>query len=245
MCSIHLILDKQQQLSSDQPLACMMRESAYRGPDANGTLRIDQPSHTLWFGSSRLQVSDPHKRADQPFVSPDSRYILLYNGELYNHYELRNQLLSEGVSFVTQSDTEVLLHWLIHRGGTDLDELNGMFAFLFYDRQEDTLWAARDRFGMKPLYYAETEAYLILSSEAKSITAAGLIAKITAPVRRSSLPVLSVSPPGTDVLFPGTRTTRGTTMVGYPPASPPDCPVLYPPDRRRYPTVPWVGRPAH
>ena len=177
MCGIHCIIDKQQQLSSADPLDRMMQESAYRGPDAAGTQRIDQPSHTLWLGSQRLSISDPHKRANQPFISPDGRYILLYNGETYNYYELRNQLLQEGVSFVTQSDTEVLLHWFIRQGAPGLSELNGMFALVCYDRQEATLWAARDRHGMKPLYYAENEQYLVLSSEAKSIVASGLIEK--------------------------------------------------------------------
>ena len=177
MCGIHCIFDKQQQRSPTAPLERMMQESAYRGLDATGTRRIDQPDHTVWLGSQRLSISDPHERANQPFTSPDGRYTLLYNGEIYNYYELRNQLLQEGVSFITQSDTEVLLHWLIRRGTPGLNDLNGMFALICYDQQEATLWAARDRHGMKPLYYAETEHYLILSSEAKSIIASELIEK--------------------------------------------------------------------
>ncbi len=177
MCGIHVILDKQQQLSSSAPLNRMLQASAYRGPDATGTLRINQRNHTAWLGSQRLAISDPHPRADQPFVSPDGRYYLLYNGEIYNYYELRNQLLSEGVQFATQSDTEVLLHWLIRRGTLGFNDLNGMFALVLYDRREAALWAARDRHGMKPLHYAEDEQYLLLSSEAKSIIASGLVEK--------------------------------------------------------------------
>ena len=177
MCGIHLILDKHQRLSSTEPLEQMMQESASRGPDARGTQRIEQPDHTVWLGSQRLAISDPHPRANQPFASPDGRYLLLYNGEIYNYYELRNQLLQAGVSFVTQSDTEVLLHWLVYRGTAGLSLLNGMFALIYYDCHERVLWAARDRHGMKPLYYAETEQYFILSSEAKSLVASGLIEK--------------------------------------------------------------------
>ena len=178
MCGIHCILDKQQHGSTDASLARMMRESAHRGPDAHGTQRVDQAEYTVWLGGVRLQISDPHPRANQPFVSPDGRHVLLYNGELYNQYELRNQLLQEGIQFATQSDTEVLLHWLICRGTPGLSALNGMFALIYYDRQEERLWAARDRHGMKPLYYAETDQYLILSSEAKSIVASGLVEKV-------------------------------------------------------------------
>ena len=174
MCGIHCILDKQQHESA-APLERMMQESAYRGPDAANIQRINQSDHTVWLGSQRLSISDPHPRANQPFASSDGRYVLLYNGEIYNYYELRNQLLQEGVSFTTQSDTEVLLYWLMRRGTLGLNELNGMFALIYYDQQEATLWAARDRHGMKPLYYAETERYLIVSSEAKSIVASGLI----------------------------------------------------------------------
>ena len=175
MCGIHCILDKRPRLTSDEALGRMMQASAYRGPDASGTLRIAQANHTVWLGSHRLQISDPHARADQPFVSPDGRYTLLYNGEIYNYYELRNRLLSQGIRFITQSDTEVLLHWLIRQGTAGIAELNGMFAFVLYDQQKATLWTARDRFGMKPLYYADTDKYLIISSEAKSIVASGLI----------------------------------------------------------------------
>ncbi len=175
MCGIHFILDKQRQVATEEPLRRMMQESAYRGPDASGTLCLDHPTQRAWLGSHRLQVSDPHPRADQPFMSPDGRYTLLYNGEIYNYPELRNQLLTVGVTFSTQSDTEVLLHWLILKGPTGLSLLNGMFAFVLYDRQEGVTWAARDRNGMKPLFYTENEAYLIVSSEAKGIIASGLV----------------------------------------------------------------------
>ena len=175
MCGIHCVIDKGQQLASSAPLDRMMHESASRGPNAADTQRIDQTNCTLWLGSQRLAISDPHPRANQPFASSDGRHVLLYNGELYNQYELRNQLLQEGVTFTTQSDTEVLLHWLSRRGVSGLRDLNGMFALIYYDRQKEVLWAARDRHGMKPLYYMETEEYLVLSSETKSIVATDLI----------------------------------------------------------------------
>ena len=179
MCGIHFILDKQQQLSATSPaIHHMMQESAYRGPDAADTLFITHTHHHVWLGSNRLKITDPHDRANQPFSSADGRYHLLYNGEIYNYYELRNQLLSQGQTFTTQSDTEVLLHWLIQKGTAGIAELNGMFAFVLYDQHTGTVWAARDRCGMKPLYFYEDKRYLLLSSEAKSIMASGLVKKV-------------------------------------------------------------------
>ena len=178
MCGIHFILDKQQQLSAaSSAIHEMMGESTYRGPDAADTLFINHARHHAWLGSNRLKITDPHDRANQPFSSADGRYHLLYNGEIYNHYELRNQLLSEGQTFTSQSDTEVLLHWLIQKGTAGIAALNGMFAFVLYDQYTGTVWAARDRCGMKPLYSLEDERYLLLSSEAKSIIASGLVEK--------------------------------------------------------------------
>ena len=178
MCGIHFILDKQQQLDATaSAIHRMMQVSAYRGPDAVDTLFITHPRHHVWLGSNRLKITDPHDRANQPFSSADGRYHLLYNGEIYNYYELRNQLLSQGQTFTTQSDTEVLLYWLIQKGTAGITDLNGMFAFVLYDQRTGTVWAARDRCGMKPLYFFEDERYLLLSSEAKSIIASGLVEK--------------------------------------------------------------------
>ncbi len=179
MCGIHLILDKRQKLSPSNslPIESMMLSCAYRGPDAQGFRQSTGNRQQAWLAANRLKIMDPSPVADQPMVSPCSRYLLLYNGELYNFYELRNQLLQEGERFNTHADTEVLLKLLIRKGKEALPQLHGMFAFAFYDQQEETLLAARDRSGMKPLYFFENSHYLILSSETRSILASGLVQK--------------------------------------------------------------------
>jgi asparagine synthase (glutamine-hydrolysing) len=101
--------------------------------------------------------------------SEDERFILLFNGAIYNYIELRQQLKEVGVNFKTSSDTEVLLQLLIYKGKSALPLLNGMFAFIFYDQKENSWIAARDHFGIKPLYFSKKNKELIFASEIKSI----------------------------------------------------------------------------
>lgn len=153
----------------------MMQVSGHRGPDAAHTLYWQDPHQQLWLGGQRLKITDLNDRADQPMVSPDGRYGLLYNGELYNFYELRNQLLTKGEVFTTQSDTEVILKMLIRQGQAALPRFEGMFALAFYDRVEESLLLARDSCGIKPLYYAENDQHFMVSSSSKSLIASGLV----------------------------------------------------------------------
>ena len=155
----------------------MTAATAHRGPDAT-VLRVDTyGAGLIYFGHNRLKIIDPSDAANQPFFSADNRYVLLYNGELYNYRELRKSLQLKGCVFRTQSDTEVILQLLIREGQRGLSQLNGMFALAFYDRQLQVLWLARDRFGIKPLYYCETPDYFLVSSEIKAIVQTGLIPK--------------------------------------------------------------------
>ena len=105
------------------------------------------------LGHRRLAIIDLDERANQPMVSADGRFWLTYNGEIYNYLELRDELARQGVSFATQSDSEVLLQAYATWGEAALERLRGMFAFVVYDRERQRLFAARDRFGIKPLYY--------------------------------------------------------------------------------------------
>ncbi|RMG03118.1 MAG: asparagine synthetase B, partial [Planctomycetota bacterium] len=122
----------------------------HRGPDAQGTW-----SHAgAGLAHCRLSIIDVSSQADQPMVSPDGRFVLVYNGEIYNYRDLRPGLERSGWRFRTQSDTEVLLAALVQWGEAAVSRLRGMFAFAFWDTVAERLILARDPVGQKPLYYA-------------------------------------------------------------------------------------------
>jgi len=137
----------------------------HRGPDGHGT----HVSQYAVLGHRRLAIIDvDHGR--QPMSSPDGRFVLVFNGEIYNYIELRNRLSQEGHHFATFSDTEVLLHVLMHYGESGVKRLNGMFAFVFLDTQTGRWMMGRDPFGIKPLYYTTVEGEgIIFASEIKAL----------------------------------------------------------------------------
>lgn len=137
-------------------LSGMLGRLQHRGPDNSGTARIPGTQCTL--GHTRLSIIDLDPRSHQPFVSPCGRYVMVFNGEIYNFTALRQTLEQRGLRFQTTSDTEVLLYWLIERGIAGLSELDGMYAFGFVDIAARTLLLARDAIGEKPLYFSETLA---------------------------------------------------------------------------------------
>ena len=137
-----------------------------RGPDHQKLIEV-QPN--LFFGSTRLAMVDPHPRSNQPFLDPDSGDILSFNGEIYNYLEIKAKLSEDGIVFKTESDTEVLLRFLQQYGVAKLDELNGMYAFAFFNQVESTLTLARDELGKKPLYYFKDESNFIWSSSLESV----------------------------------------------------------------------------
>ena len=108
----------------------------------------------------RLSIVDLSSAGHQPMISSNGRYVIVFNGEIYNYIELREELRNEGVAFSTQTDTEVLLNAYIHWGDNCMHRFNGMWAFAIYDRIERTIFAARDRFGVKPFYYLQNDLML-------------------------------------------------------------------------------------
>ena len=144
----------------------MMSRLAHRGPDGEGVWS----GKGMFLGHRRLAVIDLD-HGGQPMTSPDGRYTVCFNGEIYNYIELRRELAQQGVAFQTESDTEVLLQMLARKGAATLAELNGMFAFAFVDRQTGRWLLARDPFGIKPLYYADVDGELVFASEIKAILA--------------------------------------------------------------------------
>ncbi len=143
---------------------------SHRGPDFGRADIIDR----VGLGHRRLSIIDTSAEGHQPMRDPSGRYTIVYNGEIYNYPALRQRLQQQGVSFQSATDTEVLLQLYIHEGAACLNQLNGFFAFAIYDQEEDVLFAARDRLGIKPLLYYQDEDKVIFASEMKSLLAYGI-----------------------------------------------------------------------
>src|SRR5665647_764619 len=125
----------------------MLATLAHRGPDNSQVVRLGGAV----LGTARLALVD-RPTSKHPMQDPSGRFMLSFNGEIYNYRELRRILEGEGVAFSTSGDTEVLLHWLVRRGVDGLADLKGQFALAFWDSTSDTIVLARDRFGIVPLY---------------------------------------------------------------------------------------------
>jgi asparagine synthase (glutamine-hydrolysing) len=143
-----------------------VRLLAHRGPDGNGFFRSD----SLFLGHTRLAIQDTTDAAVQPMTSGCGRFALTYNGEIYNHVKLRSEWLAD-IEFKSTGDTETLLWGLVRYGVDFLKEVNGMFAFGFFDHEKQTLLIARDPVGIKPLYYATGKGQFAFASELKALRA--------------------------------------------------------------------------
>lgn len=143
---------------------------ARRGPDARGVWM----NETVGLGHRRLSIIDTRPDANQPMKDASGRYRIVYNGEIYNFRELKDGLLNRGFNFSTFSDTEVLLYTYILYKEKCLPLLNGFFAFAVYDCHENSIFLARDRFGIKPLYYFDDEDKFLFGSDLRSVLAFGI-----------------------------------------------------------------------
>src|SRR5262245_11476345 len=152
----------------DPKLIVRMRERlAHRGPDAAGLWLADDERACL--GHRRLAIVDLSPEANQPFVSTDGRFVITFNGEIYNFQSIREELLTKGAAFRTRSDTEVLLEAFRHWGARCLSRLAGMFAFAIWDNRSKQLFCARDRVGEKPFYYIPSHDSFVFASELKAL----------------------------------------------------------------------------
>src|ERR1035437_8903568 len=167
MCGICGIIRFDKQIVQEAPIRKMMQLMKHRGPDDEGVFLVDN----VGLGFVRLSIIDLSSAGHQPKISKDGRYVVVFNGEIYNYIELRNELVKEGVLFETQTDTEVLLNAYIHWGEDCLHRFNGMWSFAIYDRQKKSIFIARDRFGIKPLYYLQTADYFAFCSEIPPLVA--------------------------------------------------------------------------
>ncbi len=164
MCGIFFIHDRNKNISKTY-LKKTIQKISYRGPD-NQSIFI---KNNVGMAHARLSIIDLSNEANQPFQSSDNNYTITYNGEIYNFQEIKEKLIEKGIKFRTNSDTEVLLNSYIYWGETFIKKLNGMFAFVIFDKKNKEVFVGRDRFGVKPLYYLNYKNLLIFSSEIKGI----------------------------------------------------------------------------
>jgi asparagine synthase (glutamine-hydrolysing) len=171
MCGIvgHFAFTEHSRVDADW-ISRLNDQLVHRGPDEGGTFL----SKGIALGMRRLAIIDVEE-GTQPFSSHDGRYTMVFNGEIYNYKELRSELLASGYRLRTQSDTEVLLTLFIQKGERCLQDLNGMFAFAIWDDVEESLFLARDRMGIKPLYYCNQKDRFLFSSELTPILKSGIL----------------------------------------------------------------------
>lgn len=170
MCGVVGIFGKDWTINQ---LEAMIAIQNHRGPDASG-IYVD-PSKTAGLGHNRLSIIDLSEAGRQPMESLDGNYKIVFNGEIYNYLELRRELESE-FNFRTKTDTEVLIAAYQKWGANCLDHLIGMFSLIIWDENKKTAFVARDRFGVKPLYYHQkNDGTIFLASEIKTIHSAGII----------------------------------------------------------------------
>lgn len=214
MCGINIIIDKTNTLDPESILA-MNKAILHRGPDHSGYEKISNNGFSIYMGANRLAITDPDSHANQPFVISNEN-ALVFNGEIYNHITLRKKL---NFPFKSQSDTETLFYGLKEYSRSFISELNGMYAFAYWDQKNKSLILARDTNGTKPLYYFENDKYLIASSEIKGILASGLVKKeFNDEVLYSYLIFRYPSPPATfykniNELLPGKCLTYASNEI--------------------------------
>jgi asparagine synthase (glutamine-hydrolysing) len=167
MCGFVAVVSTTGEPVGAQPLTSMTGLLAHRGPDGAGTFR----EGSFGLGFRRLAILDLAATGEQPMVSADGRHVIVFNGAIYNFVELRAQLQALGHVFRSTGDTEVLLEAWREWGRDCLARLNGMWAFIVYDRQERRCFGARDRFGVKPLFWYRGASSLVFASEIKAIRA--------------------------------------------------------------------------
>jgi asparagine synthase (glutamine-hydrolysing) len=167
MCGITGIVNLDGKPVSRELVQRMTDSLSHRGPDGDGIWTEAE----VGFGHRRLAIIDLSSAGHQPMISIDHRYILSYNGEIYNFKELRKELEAAGYWFRSEADSEVVLNALAHWGTDAILKFNGMFAFALWDRKEKSLLLARDRYGIKPLYYARQRETFAFGSEQKAILA--------------------------------------------------------------------------
>ena len=167
MCGIAgIIVDDPSRLQREG-LSTLGRALRHRGPDGEG--QWVSPDGRIGLVHRRLAIIDTSSLGDQPMHSADGRYTIVFNGEIYNFVELRDELKARGVQFRSESDTEVILEAWRRWGQDMLLRFNGMWALVLVDQRSGEVFMARDRFGIKPLHYAESPGRVVFASEMRAL----------------------------------------------------------------------------
>lgn len=166
MCGFVGFSDTKIAIDKVETINSMMDTIVHRGPDSGGVFSDDK----VTFGFRRLSIIDLRDEASQPMYNEDESCVLIFNGEIYNFQELREDLVSKGHQFTSHTDSEVIIHGYEEYGVDIVQKLRGMFAFAIWDKKNDSLFLARDFFGIKPLYYTKntTDGTLLFGSEIKT-----------------------------------------------------------------------------
>ena len=143
----------------------------HRGPDNIGIFECSK--NNIFLGHTRLSIIDVNPISNQPFHDTSNNFIIIFNGEIYNYHKLRKELINLGFSFKTNSDTEVIINAYKKWGVDCVSKMRGMFAFCIYDKIKNCIFLARDRLGIKPLFYFKNKDYFLFSSEIKPILKSG------------------------------------------------------------------------
>jgi asparagine synthase (glutamine-hydrolysing) len=165
MCGFAGIINLDKRFVNSQVVVEMSNQLNHRGPDSEGYY----VKENIGIGHKRLSILDLSENGNQPMISKDGKYVIAYNGCVYNFKELRAELEKESIVFKSQSDTEVILEGFARYGFGFIERLNGMFAFALWSAEERKLTLARDRFGVKPLYYWSNGRSFVFASEIKAI----------------------------------------------------------------------------
>lgn len=160
MCGINVLINSKGNIEE------LMEYTHHRGPDQSAFSKIGS---NVFIAANRLRILDLTDASNQPFWNQEKTEVLIWNGALYNYQDLRNELLELGIKFKTNSDSEVFLYWLSRHGTTKLDQLKGMFSFVFANLETKQLIIARDPSGEKPLYFYNNANEWAFSSEASSL----------------------------------------------------------------------------
>jgi len=169
MCRITGVIDFNKKTINNNHIIDEMRDTmTYGGPDDCGSFIYENGNYRLALGHRRLSIIDVSINGHQPMKSSDENIVIAFNGEIYNYEEIKKQLLNTGVCFKTHSDTEVIIEAYKVWGIRCIEKFIGMFAFLLLDKNENNLYAVRDRAGVKPLYYYKKDGLFLFGSELKS-----------------------------------------------------------------------------